>query len=173
MLLIAGVFVVFSKIGTTKNSVQNQDEAIGVAYQSLANRDYDQTISSLAKIDGYSADNKIQAYSALGQAYYAKKDFGKSIENYQSAEDLESSASKKSYYENLVANSMRDKGDVDGAVAEYQLAVKSDANNTTAWVNMVNALKMTGDVLGAKTEIADALSSNPNNESIKAIEKTL
>jgi tetratricopeptide (TPR) repeat protein len=172
VLLVAGVFVVLSKIPSNEN-VKNNNDAINSAYQALSSKDYDKAISELSNIQNYSTDNKTQAYSALGQAYFAKKEYDKSVESYKSAENLESSVAKKSYYENLVANSLRDKGDIDGAITEYRLAVNSDAKNATAWVNMISALRIKGDMAAAKSELDIALVSNPNNESIEAIQKKL
>jgi len=172
VLLIAGFFVVAWKyfdVNNAKNTSNNYDQA----FQDLFNKNYDEVIQNLTDVEKLPESQKEQAYTALGQAYFAKANYDKALENYQKAENLAAGDKKKSYYNNLMGNCLRENKDKDGAVAKYTLSVQLDPKNELAWVNLINLYKLDGDIANAKTAVKDALVAMPGNETIKAIEQTL
>jgi tetratricopeptide (TPR) repeat protein len=172
VLLIAGFFVVVWKyfdVDNAKNTRNNYDQA----FQDLFNKNYDEVIQNLTDVEKLPELQKEQAYTALGQAYFAKANYDKALENYQKAASLAASDKKKSYYNNLMGNCLRENKDKDGAVAKYKLSVQLDPKNELAWVNLINLYKLDGDIANAKNAVKDALVAMPGNETIKAIEQTL
>lgn len=172
VLFLIGAFVVVQRYWPLKEK-KSENERVSAAYEDLFLKDYDGVIKNLADVDKFSESLREEAYMALGQAYFAKAEYAKASENYQKAENLAESDKKKSYYNNLVGNCLRENKDKDGAVSKYKLAVQLDPKNESAWVNMINLYRISGDISDAKNVAKAALLSIPSDGPIQAIEKSL
>jgi tetratricopeptide (TPR) repeat protein len=152
---------------------QSEQGIITSAYQAMFDKDFDKTIKDLKNIDNFSKSSQIDGYMALGQAYFGKKDYQKSEDNYQKAENLSADANQKSYFENLIGNCRRENKKNDEAISEYQLSVKTSPINIIAWLNLVNIFEIKGDVDGAKRAVNEALVANPGNSSLRDAKKQI
>ena len=65
---------------------------------------------------------------------------------------------------NQLGIALQAKGDIDGAIAEYRVAIKLDPKNAPPYYNLGNALRAKGDMDGA-TPAGEAGSSDPRHRS--------
>ena len=152
---------------------KTDSEKVAKAYESLLAHNYDDVIAGLADNEFFENEDKLQASAALGQAYFAKKNFEKSTENYEAASSLSDTDKQKSYYQNLIGNCLREAKKYDDAVKAYEASVKLNARNELAWINLINILVIRGNDSGAEDAYTRAINANPGNITIKAAEKTL
>ena len=61
-----------------------------------------------------------------------------------------------------LGNALYDKGDLEGAIAEYRTAISQQPNSPQVHNNLGNALHDKGDLAGAITEYRTAISQQPN-----------
>lgn len=72
---------------------------------------------------------------------------------------------------------LREKGDLEGAIAEYRTALRLDPNEVHARYNLAIALRAKGDLVSARNEYKKALKLIPktpeNQPKIKSIKSVL
>jgi Flp pilus assembly protein TadD len=67
---------------------------------------------------------------------------------------------------NSLGHALYDKGDLDGAIAEYRAAIRLQPGDVAAHNNLGLALEMKGDRLAASDEIEKARELDPNDSLI-------
>jgi tetratricopeptide (TPR) repeat protein len=167
-LAVTGVFLFAKKIKSQTNEPSQQiiDSALG----SLSRKDYASVITKLAKADRFPDEQRKLAYTYLGQSYFALKDYGNAQSTYEKVLLLQSNSKSKAYYENLIANTLREQGKIDEAVSHYKTSLSLDQTSGTTWVNLINALRSNDQASQANQAIEQAKSLNSaNSELIKML----
>lgn len=90
------------------------------------------------------------AYNNLGLAYQALGMLNEAREAFQSAIDLDTDDLASAYAHNNLGNLLRQRGDYEGAMKQYLLALRRKPDYAVAWVNL-------GDMHAKKGNFAEAI----------------
>jgi tetratricopeptide (TPR) repeat protein len=165
-VILVALTVVVCAVKIKSDQTNSRQKTIEDALAKLSQKNYQSAIDLLAKADSFPVEQRKLAYSYLGQSYFGEKDFVKAQSYYEKVLALETKDKDKAYYENLIANSLREQNKIDEAVSHYELSISSDSQSATVWVNLVNALRSSGQTQKADEAVARAKVANPTNNEL-------
>jgi len=126
--------------------------------------------ATVLQSEGTSAGNRAVAYVLRGMAYAGKKDYDRSIADFNEAIRINPNLAMA--YNNR-GSAVQSKGDYDRAIADYSEAIRINPSYAVAYSNRGNLFQAQGRREEAIADFRRALAIDPNHERSRAALKQL
>ena len=170
ILVVAVIILCALVIFAPPKPKQVSDSTKREIYDSLAKKDYDQTIKLISKLNQKDGDMEFVC-STLGEANMGKGNYLEAVSNFESCAKLYDGKKKSALYKNLIGNAYRSAGNNDLAIKNYQDATLLNPFSQTAWANLVMIDLTRGEKAQAAESAKEGLVQLPQSTELKNLLK--